>query len=268
MKEYLNLLDHLLKNGLPKSDRTGIGTISIFGWQMRFNLTNQLPVITTKKIHLTSVIEELLWFLSGETNIKPLKEKGVTIWNEWADKNGELGPIYGKQWRSWSNSKDNGNSEDIDQLSNLISQLKQNPNSRRHIISAWNVSELDKMALAPCHILFQFYVHDKKLSCQIYQRSADVFLGVPFNITSYALLTNMVAHQTNLEPWELIWTGGDCHLYNNHLDQAKKQLKNKPYKLPKLKFSRKPCSLFEYKRDDFIISKYRSHEKISADIAV
>tara|TARA_A100001015_G_scaffold172751_1_gene191995 strand:+ start:10569 stop:11372 length:804 start_codon:yes stop_codon:yes gene_type:complete len=267
LKQYLDLLKLVLANGWSKTDRTGIGTLSIFGSQLRFSLHNQLPVITTKKIHTTSIIEELLWFLKGSTNIRTLQAKGVSIWDEWADENGDLGPIYGKQWRSWPEYNTNSK-KSIDQLSNLVEELKKNPDSRRHIVSAWNVAQLNEMALMPCHILFQFYVHDKKLSCQVYQRSADLFLGLPFNITSYSLLTYMIAHQTNLEPCELIWIGGDCHIYMNHLQQVKKQLERKPFLLPRLEFSRRPESLFEYEYNDFNIIDYRSHDKISASVAV
>jgi len=217
LKDYLRLLKFVLENGAERDDRTGVGTLSTFGEKLTFDLSKGLPVVTTKKIHLYSVIEELLWFLSGDSNVKALQEKGVTIWDEWADENGNLGPIYGKQWRRWRSTNNNGEMQEIDQIKNVINQLRTNPQSRRHIVSAWNVGELNEMALVPCHIMFQFYVHNGCLSCQVYQRSADIFLGLPFNITSYALLTYMVAHQTKMKPAKLIWIGGDCHLYKNHI---------------------------------------------------
>ncbi|OGV27607.1 MAG: thymidylate synthase [Legionellales bacterium RIFCSPHIGHO2_12_FULL_37_14] len=264
MKAYQDLLKHILTNGVMKGDRTGTGTLSVFAYQMRFDLTQGFPLITTKKIHLKSVIHELLWFLQGQTNIAYLKDNGVSIWDEWADANGNLGPIYGHQWRSWPKA-DGGH---IDQLSELIEQIKTNKDSRRLLVSAWNVGELDQMALMPCHVLFQFYVANNKLSCQLYQRSADVFLGVPFNIASYALLTHMVAAQCKLEPSEFIWTGGDCHLYLNHLEQAKLQLSRTPYPLPELKLTRTPKSLFDYVYSDFNIVNYQCHQAIKAPIAV
>lgn len=264
MKQYLTFLKHILVNGVPKTDRTGTGTTSVFGYQMRFNLSEGFPLVTTKKLHLKSIIHELLWFLSGSTNIRYLKDNGVRIWDEWADQNGNLGPVYGKQWRSWQTTEGNT----IDQISQLIDDIKNNPDSRRLIVSAWNVGELNKMALPPCHLLFQFYVANKKLSCQLYQRSADAFLGVPFNIASYALLTQMVAQQCDLEVGEFIWTGGDCHLYSNHREQATLQLSRDPYPLPKLIIQRKPTSIFDYCFDDFSIQDYQSHSAIKAEVAV
>lgn len=264
MKVYHDLLKTILTNGTAKADRTGTGTLSIFGHQMRFDLQQGFPLITTKKVHLKSVIYELLWFLRGDTNVKYLQDHGVTIWNEWADANGDLGPVYGKQWRSWS--APDGNT--IDQLANIVATIKHNPDSRRIIVCAWNVGELDKMALAPCHCLFQFYVADGKLSCQLYQRSADVFLGVPFNIASYSLLTHMIAEQTNLKVGEFIWTGGDCHLYNNHLTQVTTQLSRDPFPQPTLTFARKPASLFDYEFSDIIISNYQHHPALPAPVAV
>lgn len=264
MKTYLQLLEHILRHGIEKSDRTGTGTLSVFGYQMRFDLTKGFPLVTTKKLHTRSIIHELLWFLRGDTNISYLKENGVTIWDEWADNNGDLGPVYGKQWRSWPTT----DGRTIDQLSEVVQQIKSNPDSRRLIVSAWNVGELDKMALMPCHALFQFYVANNKLSCQLYQRSADVFLGVPFNIASYSLLTHMVAQQCNLDVAEFIWTGGDCHLYLNHLEQAQTQLTREPLPLPSLTIKRKPASLFEYVYEDFEFVNYQSHPAIKAPIAV
>ncbi|MCW8470307.1 thymidylate synthase [Fluoribacter gormanii] len=264
MKTYLNLLEHILQHGNQKTDRTGTGTLSVFGYQMRFDLRQGFPLVTTKKLHMRSIVHELLWFLKGETNISYLNENGVTIWDEWADSNGELGPIYGKQWRNWPTP----DGRTIDQLSDVIQQIKTNPDSRRLLVSAWNVGELDQMALMPCHALFQFYVANKTLSCQLYQRSADVFLGVPFNIASYALLTHMVAEQCNLNVGDFIWTGGDCHLYLNHLEQARTQLSREPFPLPTLNIKRKPQSLFEYVYDDFEFVNYQSHPAIKAPIAV
>jgi len=264
MQQYLDYLSYILHNGTKKDDRTGTGTISVFGYQMRFNLKEGFPIVTTKKMHLRSVIHELLWFLRGDTNIKYLKENGVSIWDEWADANGNLGPVYGKQWRRWGTA----DGRVIDQVSNVIEQIKSNPDSRRLLVSAWNVGELDKMALAPCHVLFQFYVAEGKLSCQLYQRSADSFLGVPYNITSYALLTHMVAQQCNLDVGEFIWTGGDCHIYLNHLEQVNLQLTREPYPTPDLTIRRKPSSVFEYKFEDFEITNYQSHPRITAPIAV
>jgi len=264
MKTYLQLLEHILQEGCEKEDRTGTGTLSVFGYQMRFNLKQGFPLVTTKKLHMRSIIHELLWFLRGDTNIAYLKENGVTIWDEWADEKGDLGPVYGKQWRSWPAA----DGRSIDQLSDVLQQIKTNPDSRRLLISAWNVGELDKMALMPCHALFQFYVANNQLSCQLYQRSADVFLGVPFNIASYALLTHMIAQQCNLEVGEFIWTGGDCHLYLNHLEQARTQLTREPFPLPKLEIKRNPGSLFEYAFDDFAFVNYQAHPAIKAPIAV
>ena len=258
MRIYQNLLKEILENGLEKSDRTGVGTKSIFGYQMRFNLNQGFPLLTTKKMHLKSIIYELLWFLNGDTNVKYLQDKGVRIWNEWADEKGDLGPIYGHQWRNW-----NG----IDQIAEVIKLLKNDPNSRRIIVSAWNVSDLPKMALSPCHALFQFYVAENKLSCQLYQRSCDVFLGVPFNIASYALLTMMIAQQVNLDLGDFVWTGGDTHLYKNHLSQAKLQLEREPYPLPKMKINRAK-DIFSYKYEDFSLENYQSHPAIKAEIAV
>lgn len=264
MRQYLDLMQDILQNGAKKEDRTGTGTLSVFGRQLRFNLEEGFPLVTTKKLHLRSIIYELLWFLNGDTNIKYLNDNGVTIWDEWADENGELGPVYGSQWRSWPAP----NGEHIDQISKLIEQIKTKPDSRRHIVSAWNPAEVDKMALPPCHALFQFYVAEGKLSCQLYQRSADYFLGVPFNIASYALLTHMVAQQCDLLPGEFVWTGGDVHLYTNHLEQAKTQLGREPFPLPQLVIKRQPSSLFEYQFEDFEIVNYQSHPGIKAPIAV
>ncbi|MEY3390531.1 MAG: hypothetical protein RL350_792 [Pseudomonadota bacterium] len=242
MRQFHQLMHHVLEHGAQKSDRTGTGTLSVFGYQMRFDLAEGFPLVTTKKLHLKSIIYELLWFLSGNTNNQWLKERGVSIWDEWAAPNGDLGPVYGYQWRSWPAP----NGEHIDQIKEIIHTIKTNPDSRRIIVSAWNVADIPKMALAPCHAFFQFYVANGKLSCQLYQRSADIFLGVPFNIASYALLTHMVAEQCNLQPGEFIWTGGDCHLYSNHLEQVKLQLSRTPYPLPSLKIHRKPESIFDY----------------------
>lgn len=264
MKTYLSLIEKILKEGQEKTDRTGTGTLSIFGYQMRFDLTKGFPLVTTKKLHTKSIVHELLWFLKGDTNVAYLNQHGVSIWDEWADSEGSLGPVYGKQWRSWPTS----DGREVDQLSELVQQIKTNPDSRRHIVSAWNVGELDKMALAPCHALFQFYVANGKLSCQLYQRSADVFLGVPFNIASYALLTHMVAEQCNLKVGDFVWTGGDCHLYLNHLEQANLQLQREPYSLPKLVIKRKASSLFDYQFEDFEWVDYQAHPAIKAPIAV
>jgi thymidylate synthase len=264
MRQYLDFLRHIRERGASKGDRTGTGTLSVFGYQMRFDLNAGFPLVTTKKLHLRSIIYELLWFLRGDTNVKYLQEHGVTIWDEWADKNGELGPVYGKQWRSWPTA----DGRNIDQLSQVLEQIKSNPNSRRILVSAWNVGELDRMALLPCHALFQFYVADGRLSCQMYQRSADALLGVPFNIASYALLTHMVAQQCSLAVGDFVWTGGDCHLYSNHLQQADLQLSRTPYPQPKLKILRKPDSLFDYAYEDFEIIDYRYHAAIKAPIAV
>jgi thymidylate synthase len=264
MREYLDFLRHIREHGIPKEDRTGTGTLSVFGYQMRFDLNAGFPLVTTKKLHLRSIIYELLWFLRGDTNVKYLHDHEVSIWDEWADESGELGPIYGKQWRSWPTH----DGRQIDQLSQVLEQLKSNPNSRRIIVSAWNVGELDLMALLPCHALFQFYVAQGRLSCQLYQRSADALLGVPFNIASYALLTHMIAQQCDLKPGDFVWTGGDCHLYLNHLEQADLQLSRAPFPLPQLKILRKPPSLFDYSYEDFEIVDYRHHAAIKAPIAV
>ena len=261
---YEDLLRDVLEHGTHKSDRTGTGTLSVFGRQLRFDLSKSFPLITTKRVHFKSVAVELLWFLRGDTNVKWMQDQGVTIWDEWADADGELGPVYGVQWRSWP-TPDGGH---IDQIAELIENLKSNPDSRRHIVSAWNVSELKDMALPPCHAFFQFYVADGKLSCQLYQRSADTFLGVPFNIASYALLTLMVAQQTGLEPGEFVWTGGDVHIYDNHMDQVLKQLAREPYEYPQLNITRKPDSIFDYTLEDFEVVGYQHHPTIKAPIAV
>ncbi len=264
MKAYLDLMQHILDQGAPKEDRTGTGTLSVFGHQMRFNLAEGFPLITTKKCHLKSIIHELLWFLNGDTNIGYLKQHGVRIWDEWADDNGDLGPVYGHQWRSWQGA----DGRVIDQISQALETLKTNPDSRRIIVSAWNVGELEQMALAPCHALFQFYVAGGKLSCQLYQRSCDVFLGLPFNIASYALLTHMMAQQAGLEVGDFVWTGGDVHLYSNHLEQARLQLSREPLPLPTLKLARKPDSLFDYAFEDFVLQNYQAHPHIKAPVAV
>jgi thymidylate synthase len=264
MNQYLQLLRHIREHGVRKTDRTGTGTLSVFGYQARFDLAQGFPLVTTKKLHLKSIIYELLWFLKGDTNVKYLRDHGVSIWDEWADENGELGPIYGKQWRSWPAP----DGKSIDQISRTIDLIRRNPDSRRIIVNAWNVGELELMSLTPCHALFQFWVGEGKLSCQLYQRSADVFLGVPFNIASYALLTHMFAQQCDLQPGEFIWTGGDCHLYLNHLEQADEQLKRTPYPLPRLAIKRKPPSIFEYEYEDFQILDYQAHPSIKAPIAV
>ncbi len=264
MHQYHNLMKEPLEKGVQKSDRTGTGTISIFGHQMRFNLAEGFPMVTTKKLHLKSIILELLWFLKGSTDNNWLKERGVSIWNEWAAPDGDLGPIYGYQWRSWPAP----NGQHIDQIAEVVETLKKNPDSRRIIVSAWNVADIPRMALAPCHAFFQFYVADGKLSCQLYQRSADIFLGVPFNIASYALLTHMMAQQCNLEVGDFVWTGGDCHLYSNHLEQVDLQLSRDFYPLPKLKILRKPDSIFDYEFEDFEIVGYESHPAIKAPVAV
>lgn len=264
MQQYLEMMRHVRENGVFKEDRTGTGTYSVFGHQMRFDLSQGFPLVTTKKLHLRSIIHELLWFLSGDTNIKYLKENGVKIWDEWADENGDLGPVYGSQWRSWPTA----DGRHIDQISQVIDQLKNNPDSRRIIVSGWNVGELENMALPPCHAFFQFYVADGKLSCQLYQRSADTFLGVPFNIASYSLLVHMLAQQCDLEVGDFVWTGGDVHVYSNHLEQVDLQLTREPMPLPKLKIKRKPESLFDYKFEDFEIEGYQHHEHISAPVAV
>lgn len=262
--QYEELMRFVFEHGVDKSDRTGTGTRSHFGYQMRFDLQQGFPLVTTKKIHLRSVIYELLWFLRGDSNIRWLQENGVSIWDEWADSEGELGPVYGVQWRSWP-TPDGGS---IDQISQLVEQIKNNPDSRRHIVAAWNVANIDEMKLPPCHCLFQFYVADGKLSCQLYQRSADIFLGVPFNIASYALLTHMIAQQCDLEVGEFIWTGGDAHLYSNHFEQVKEQLSREPYPYPKLTILRKPESIFDYRFEDFEFENYQHHPLIKAPVAV
>lgn len=264
MKQYLDLLDHVLKNGTEKSDRTGTGTISVFGYQMRFNLSDGFPVLTTKKLHLKSIIHELLWFISGETNTRYLNDNGVRIWNEWADDNGDLGPVYGFQWRSWP--ADGGRK--IDQLLNVISSIKNSPDSRRHIVSAWNVGELEKMALPACHIMFQFYVAGGRLSCQLYQRSADIFLGLPFNTASYALLTHMVAQVTGLKPGDFIHTLGDAHIYINHIEQVKLQLSREPYKLPAMMINPAVNHILKFRYEDFKLTDYVAHPHIKGDISV
>lgn len=264
MRQYLDLMQDILDHGYRKEDRTGTGTLSVFGRQMRFDLSEGFPLVTTKKLHVRSIIYELLWFLNGDTNIKYLNDNGVSIWDEWADEDGELGPVYGHQWRSWPIP---GGGK-VDQISKILEQVKNNPSSRRHIVSAWNPAEVDHMALPPCHALFQFYVAGNTLSCQLYQRSADFFLGVPFNIASYALLVHMFAQQCDLVPGEFVWTGGDIHLYTNHIEQSKLQLSRDPFPLPLLKIKRKPNSIFEYEFEDFEIVNYQSHPGIKAPIAV
>ena len=264
MQVYLDLLRHVLTTGQRKADRTGTGTLSVFGHQMRFDLQAGFPLVTTKRVHFKSVVHELLWFIRGDTNTRYLRENGVTIWDEWADANGELGPVYGKQWRSWP--APDGRS--IDQLAQVIAQIKANPDSRRHIVSAWNVADLPAMALAPCHCLFQFHVADGKLSCQLYQRSADLFLGVPFNIASYALLTHMVAQVTDLEPGDFIWTGGDCHLYLNHLDQVREQLSRAPFPLPTLRLNPAVTRIDDFVFEDIELLGYQHHPAIKAPVAV
>lgn len=264
MRQYHDLMKEVLAKGARKSDRTGTGTLSVFGHQMRFNLAEGFPMVTTKKLHLKSIILELLWFLKGSTNNDWLKERGVSIWNEWAAPDGDLGPIYGYQWRSWP-TPDGGH---IDQIAEVVETLKKNPDSRRMIVSAWNVADIPRMALAPCHAFFQFYVANGKLSCQLYQRSADIFLGVPFNIASYALLTHMIAQQCNLEVGDFVWTGGDCHLYSNHLEQVNLQLSRDFYTLPKLNILRKPDSIFDYEFEDFEMIGYESHPAIKAPVAI
>ena len=264
MQQYLDLLHHIREHGTVKTDRTGTGTRSVFGHQMRFDLAQGFPLLTTKKLHLKSIVYELLWFLRGDTNVQYLKEHGVSIWDEWADERGELGPIYGKQWRAWPGP----DGRPIDQISRTIDLIRRNPDSRRIVVNAWNVGELEQMALTPCHALFQFWVGDGKLSCQLYQRSADVFLGVPFNIASYALLTHMFAQQCDLAAGDFVWTGGDCHLYLNHLEQADEQLQRTPLPLPRLAIKRKPPSIFEYEFEDFQLLNYQAHPSIKAPIAV
>jgi len=264
MQSYLDFLRHIQQNGAYKDDRTGVGTMSVFGHQMRFDLQKGFPLVTTKKIHLKSIVHELLWFLSGETNVKYLQDNGVRIWNEWADDNGDLGPVYGKQWRAWKIA----DGKTIDQIKQVMRLINTDPNSRRMIVSAWNVGELDKMALPPCHLLFQFFVADKKLSCQLYQRSADAFLGVPFNIASYSLLTHIMAQQCDLDVGDFVYTVGDCHIYNNHVDQVNLQLTRKPYSLPTLKILRKPKSIFDYIFDDFEFENYQHHPTIKGQVAI
>jgi len=264
MQQYLDMMRQVRDHGARKGDRTGTGTLSVFGHQMRFDLTQGFPLVTTKKVHTKSIIHELLWFLSGDSNVRYLQDNGVSIWNEWADDNGELGPVYGVQWRSWP--KPEGGT--IDQITDLVERIRREPDSRRLLVNAWNVACVDDMALPPCHCLFQFYVADGKLSCQLYQRSADIFLGVPFNIASYALLTHMIAQQTDLDVGDFIWTGGDCHLYGNHLRQADEQLSREPRPLPTLSIKRRPDSLFDYRYEDFDILNYQPHPHISAAVAV
>jgi thymidylate synthase len=264
MQAYLDFMRHVRDHGVRKEDRTGTGTLSVFGYQLRCDLAQGFPLLTTKKVHTKSIVHELLWFLQGGTNVRYLQENGVTIWDEWADANGDLGPVYGYQWRSWP-TPDGGH---IDQIAGVIKQIRANPDSRRLIVSAWNVGEIPLMKLPPCHAFFQFYVADGKLSCQLYQRSADIFLGVPFNIASYALLTHMVAQQTDLAPGDFVWTGGDCHLYLNHLEQVETQLARTPRPLPKLAIARKPASIFDYRYEDFSFVDYQPHPAIKAPVAV
>ena len=264
MQQYLDLLRHIRERGTRKDDRTGTGTLSVFGHQMRFDLSQGFPLLTTKKLHLKSIVYELLWFLRGDTNVRYLHDHGVSIWDEWADERGELGPIYGKQWRAWPGP----DGKPIDQISRTIDLIRRNPDSRRIVVNAWNVGELEQMSLTPCHALFQFWVGDGKLSCQLYQRSADVFLGVPFNIASYALLTHMFAQQCDLAVGDFVWTGGDCHLYLNHFEQADEQLQRTPLPLPRLAIKRKPPSIFEYEFEDFQLLNYQAHPSIRAPIAV
>lgn len=264
MRQYLDLMRHVLENGTRKEDRTGTGTLSVFGYQMRFDLADGFPLVTSKKVHLRSIIHELLWFLKGETNIRYLKENGVSIWDEWADENGDLGPVYGAQWRSWPTPEGGG----IDQIAQLVEQIRNNPDSRRLLVSAWNPAEVDRMALPPCHCLFQFYVAEGRLSCQLYQRSADIFLGVPFNIASYALLTLMIAQVTGLQPGEFIHTFGDAHLYANHLDQVNTQLSRTPFPLPSMQLNPDVDSLFDFVYEDFSLQQYQCHPHIKAPVAV
>jgi thymidylate synthase len=264
MKQYLDLLNHVINNGVEKSDRTGTGTISVFGHQSRYDLSQGFPVLTTKKLHLKSIIHELLWFLTGDTNIKYLQENGVRIWNEWADENGELGPVYGYQWRSWPTP----DGKHIDQITQVVNSIKNNPDSRRHIVSAWNVGEIDKMKLPPCHLLIQFYVADGKLSCQLYQRSADIFLGVPFNIASYALLTLMMAQVCGLQPGDFVHTLGDAHIYINHMNQVKLQLSREPFPLPQMRINPVVKSIFDFKYEDFELTDYTAHPHIAGKVAV
>lgn len=264
MRQYLDLMRHVLEHGDRKTDRTGTGTLSVFGWQMRYRLQDGFPLLTTKKLHTRSIIHELLWFLQGDTNIRYLKEHGVSIWDEWADESGDLGPVYGKQWRRWEAA----DGRTIDQISRLVDGLKRNPDSRRHIVSAWNPGEVDSMALPPCHALFQLYVANGRLSCQLYQRSADIFLGVPFNIASYALLTHMLAQACELEAGDFVWTGGDCHLYMNHLEQAREQLARAPRPLPKLKLNPEIKDIFAFRFEDIALEGYDPHPHIKAPVAV
>ncbi len=264
MKQYLDLLSHVITNGTNKSDRTGTGTISVFGYQSRYNLAEGFPVLTTKKLHLKSIIHELLWFLTGDTNVKYLQENGVKIWNEWADENGELGPVYGYQWRSWPTP----DGKHIDQITQVVNSLKNNPDSRRHLVSAWNVGQIDQMKLPPCHLLIQFYVADGKLSCQLYQRSADIFLGVPFNIASYALLSLMMAQVCGLQPGEFVHTLGDAHIYLNHMEQVNLQLTREPFALPQMKINPEVKSIFDFKFEDFELTGYQSHPHIAGKVAV
>lgn len=264
MRQYEDFMRHVMDTGVDKEDRTGTGTRSVFGYQMRFDLAQGFPLITTKKLHLRSIIHELLWFLQGSSNIAYLKQNGVSIWDEWADENGELGPVYGVQWRSWPGP----DGTHIDQISQVLQQIRTNPDSRRLIVSAWNVADIPQMHLPPCHLMFQFYVAQGKLSCQLYQRSCDIFLGVPFNIASYALLTHMVAQQTGLQVGDFVWTGGDCHIYRNHFEQAQEQLSRTPFAYPQLKIQRTPSTLFDYRFDDFEIVGYHSHPHIKAPVAI
>ena len=264
MQQYLSLMQHVRDHGTRKEDRTGTGTLSVFGHQMRFDLSAGFPLVTTKKLHMRSIIHELLWFLQGDSNVKYLQDNGVSIWNEWADEDGDLGPVYGVQWRNWP-TPDGGK---VDQIAQVMQQLRENPDSRRIIVSAWNAAELDNMALPPCHMMFQLHVADGKLSCQLYQRSCDIFLGVPFNIASYALLTHMLAQQADLAVGDFVWTGGDCHLYLNHLEQADEQLQREPMQAPRLAIKRRPASIFDYEFDDFEIVNYEPHAHIKAAVAV
>jgi len=268
MRQYHDLMERVLKSGAEKRDRTGTGTLSVFGHQMRFDLADGFPMLTTKKLFLKAIVYELLWFLKGDTNVRYLQEHGVGIWDEWADASGELGPVYGHQWRSWPANSENGHGDTIDQIANLIADIERNPDSRRLIVTAWNPADVPKMALPPCHCLFQFYVANGKLSCQLYQRSADIFLGVPFNIASYALLTMMVAQVTGLKPGEFVHSFGDAHLYLNHLDQAREQLSRKPYKLPTIRINRDVKDIFAFQYEDFKLENYQSHPHIKAEVAV
>ena len=264
MRQYLDLMSHVLEHGDRKTDRTGTGTLSVFGWQMRFRLQDGFPLLTTKKLHTRSIIHELLWFLQGDTNIRYLKENGVSIWDEWADENGDLGPVYGKQWRRWETA----DGRSVDQITRLVEGIRRNPDSRRHLVTAWNPGEVDNMALPPCHALFQFYVANGRLSCQLYQRSADIFLGVPFNIASYALLTHMIAQACDLAPGDFVWTGGDCHLYLNHLEQAREQLSREPRPLPQLRINPAVKDVFAFRFEDFTLEGYDPHPHIKAPVAV